>query len=40
MKYINAAGLHRKSGVREQTFIIVTAASVLNPPNPLVLPKS
>ncbi len=40
MKYIKAAELHRKSGVREQTFIIITATSVLNPPNPIVLPKS
>jgi hypothetical protein len=40
MKYINAAELHKKSGVREQSFVTVTAASVLNPPHPLVLPKS
>jgi hypothetical protein len=40
MKYINAAELHRKSGVPEQSFVTVTAASVLNPPHPLVLSKS
>ena len=40
MKYINATELHRKSGIREQSFVTVTAASVLFPPNSCVLPKS
>ena len=39
MKYINATELRRKSGVREQSFVTVTAASVLFPPNSCVLPK-
>jgi hypothetical protein len=39
MKYINATELHRKSGIREQSFVTVTAASVLFPPNSCVLPK-
>ena len=39
MKYINATELHRKSGLREQSFVTVTAASVLFPLNSSVLPK-
>ena len=37
MKYISATELHRKSWVREQSFVPVPASSI--PPNASVLPK-
>jgi hypothetical protein len=39
MKYVNATEVHRKSGVREQSFVTVTATSVLFPLNSFLLPK-
>ena len=39
MKYINATELHSKSGIREQSFVTVTATSVLFPMNFFLLPK-
>ena len=39
MKYINATELRRKSWVREQSFVTVTATSVLLSSNSFVLPK-
>ncbi len=40
MQYINATEPPRKSGIRDQTFVTVTGASMLFPPNSVVLPKS
>jgi hypothetical protein len=39
MKYINATELHRKSGIRAQSFVAVTAVSVLFLLNCFLLPK-
>ena len=39
MKYINATELRRKSGIREQSFVTVTATSVLSSFHSVVLPK-